>query len=314
MLPKDKPKFAAGKNLSREQPTQGQNDSFDAALDPSTSLLRLHPACPRRPPDWRWQLGLHLARCDNPLFSGWADDDVRAAADLAADLRRHPGDAGRLEVARRHPAGLEALTVWCRQPPLSRWEVEARLLAGEPREAIASKTGLSLEVLGWCENWFFDVRSRLPHEGYITHHAVRLHRVEGEPDLGVAWRHCGYFGGPAALDALLDDFRRHVPPGDPDPTAAYLRGDGRLASPARVWVLYQLAPVTPANASKWTWLSLLQHELADLRGAASREAEAWRVSSPGSEEADKLGHAGKQGDRSETRWRTPEARNTVNWE
>jgi hypothetical protein len=88
--------------------------------------------------------------------------------------------------------------------PTARWAVEARLLAGEPIEAIARKTALTPPAIVTFEALFFNVSDRLENRGYLIHFGVRLYSTPREPDPGMVWRLFGLLGGPVVLDALID--------------------------------------------------------------------------------------------------------------
>jgi hypothetical protein len=88
--------------------------------------------------------------------------------------------------------------------PTTRWAIEARLLAGEPIEAIASKTALTPRAVATFEALFFNVSDRRANAGYLIHIAVGLYPTPREPDLGLVWRLFGLLGCPVVLDALIN--------------------------------------------------------------------------------------------------------------
>ena len=88
--------------------------------------------------------------------------------------------------------------------PTTRWAVEARLLAGEPIEAIARKTALTPGSVATFEALFFNVSDKLENRGYLIHIAVGLYPRPKEPDTGLVWRLFGLLGGPVVMDALID--------------------------------------------------------------------------------------------------------------
>jgi hypothetical protein len=89
------------------------------------------------------------------------------------------------------------------QPPHLRWEIEARILAGETVEVIVQDTGLHADVIKWYELWFFDVRSRLDHRAYIMHQVIGWNALGAAPDVGTVWKHYAYRSGPCVLDAII---------------------------------------------------------------------------------------------------------------
>ncbi len=140
--------------------------------------------------------------------------------------------------------------------PTARWAVEARLLAGEPIEAIARKTALTPRAVATFEALFFNVADRLENRGYIIHIGVGLYTTPREPDPGLAWRLFGLLGGPVVLDALIDgDY------GSPDrPEDERALDELRL----KVAVALKLLPIDATTAPRLIrlYLRLRQAELA----------------------------------------------------
>src|SRR5690242_13239708 len=101
-----------------------------AAPAPGVRALAFHPNRPTRPVDWRW-------RRANELFEGaarprrWDDVYVRRARDYLAGLRRcrRRGDEERLAARLPDVHAARALHLGAQH---RRWEVQGRLLAGEP--------------------------------------------------------------------------------------------------------------------------------------------------------------------------------------
>jgi hypothetical protein len=173
----------------------------------------MHPASPRRRVDWRW-LRAH-ALVEAGVRPRKRDDaQVRRARNYVAALhRRGHRDARRLDARMADIA--EARDLSCGEPH-RRWEVQARLLADEPIEAIACKTLVDPATIGSYARLFFDVAGRLGNRGYIIHSAIKLHAMPKEPGDGVIWRLFGYFGGPVVVDALVGAgaFDGTTPPAD----------------------------------------------------------------------------------------------------
>ena len=138
----------------------------------------------------------------------------------------------------------------------TRWAVEARLLAGEPIEAIARKTALTPRAVATFEALFFNVSDKLENRGYLIHIAVGLYPTPREPDLGLVWRLFGLIGGPVVLDALIDgDY------GSPDrPEDERFLDELRL----KLAVAFKQLPVDATTAPRLIrlYLRLWQAELA----------------------------------------------------
>ena len=119
----------------------------------------------------------------------------------------------------------------------ARWELEARLLAGQPVRVVARRVGLSRGLVALYHDVFAACRDRLAATDWVRWAFVGPGPSVGfaPGDLGGVWRWVGYFGGPHALDlvaaATSAHARRHAYPAD------------ALAS-ARRFVLAAQVPVT----------------------------------------------------------------------
>jgi len=90
-----------------------------------------------------------------------------------------------------------------------RYEVEARILAGETDERIAERSGLEPGDVAAYEKVFFNVRDKLDRSTYIFHQvlgpAVQRGIYSREWDL--LWKLYGYMRGPAMLDFMISAFQ-----------------------------------------------------------------------------------------------------------
>ena len=124
-----------------------------------------------RPPDWRWQRAVTLARewrwptrRDDPL--------VRQAYQYlkwlrgASPRRSPPGRFRHIELAHRIRTGGPSSVC------LTSIAVEAGALAGHPPEPLAASFAMPLELLTIMEKLFFDVRDRLDDRDYIYAHEI----------------------------------------------------------------------------------------------------------------------------------------------
>jgi len=96
---------------------------------------------------------------------------------------------------------------------LRRWEVEARLLAGESFAAVAAKTALTPGAVEGYTRLFFDVLDGLGAVDWVVVNVLRFtpDRPIAEDDAETFLRLYAYFGGTHVLDALLGFYR------DPEP-------------------------------------------------------------------------------------------------
>jgi hypothetical protein len=209
--------------------------------------LELRPDGTFRPPDYRWRIAHRLA-ADEWVPDEWVDPWVLRAEELLTTPPSPRLDAPDLRAVDA------ARDLYERGPFWRKVEVEARLLAGEPAEAIATKSGLTAAAVAAYGALFYAVGDRLRHPAYIVHEAIGLHGAEA--DLGVQVRLLGYTGGVHVLDAVLDAVDRPGvrPDADVPAETRELRKLARLALGLRT------TPVTADNAIMWIRLHLLRQE------------------------------------------------------
>jgi hypothetical protein len=168
------------------------------------SWTDLLPGCPSRPLDWRWQRAVRLARGEDRRRR-WDDDWVARARRLLASPGRAGGAAGRDRRAGADPAvsGARGLRGG---PPRRRWELEARLLAGQADGEIAGRVGVEPDAVLAYERLYFDVREWLGCSDWIAFRAIGpgLYEESLAVDLEMIWKSWGFFCGPRVLDALIE--------------------------------------------------------------------------------------------------------------
>lgn len=152
-----------------------------------------------------------LSSAHEPAVSTGLEDELSGhhAAWLLAeesdrDLRRQPAGIPLEEGSR---LGAQILR---RQRLLQRWQVEARVLAGETSESIAEAVGLPPEAIVAFESCFWHVNDRLEATSWINRFAVRKQRREPlklPVDFGVVLRHFAFWDGSEALEELLKNRR-----------------------------------------------------------------------------------------------------------
>ena len=136
-------------------------------------------------------------------------------------------------------------------PESLRLEVEARLLARQPAEAIADRTGLTAAAVEAYAALFYAVADRLVHRGYIVHCVIGLHESADAHAAHV--RMMCYDGRSLVADAVFDALADPAPGGAAcSPEVAERRRLVRLALRLRA------EPVTSKNAPRWARLGLLQ--------------------------------------------------------
>jgi hypothetical protein len=155
----------------------------------------------------------------------------------------------------------------------TRWAVEARLLAGEPIEAIARRCGVPVEAVEVYEQLFFNVTDRLENTSYILFHAIGPATYEGFDldDSGAVLKWFAYMGGPRVLDFLLSggdtpcdplSTEGHATPPDEAVRSARLR---RMALAAKA------LPINQSTAMRLIRLHSFQEELLGTSSAGARE-------------------------------------------
>lgn len=125
-------------------------------------------------------------------------------------LRLRAGLGGR----RGEAAETEHAIALSEEQTIRRWEPEARLLAGQDDETIATACKVSPGAVAAYHHWFFDVRDRLQCSSAIGH-AVLAPAEEIEPAPAGFLKRQAYFSGPIILDAVLRWW--HHPPQVPAP-------------------------------------------------------------------------------------------------
>jgi hypothetical protein len=161
-----------------------------------------------RPVNWRWLRAAFLVDEGGPLSPGHDDGPVQEAMGYFRAWR-----GCRAEEELQRLAGEMPDLYGAHQLHLARsfrtWEAQARLLTEEPFETIASKCGSHPRGIETFHDTFFHVRDRRHIEGYILFQVIgpKAHSGLTEADVDVILMMNAYFGGPAALDAVIDCIR-----------------------------------------------------------------------------------------------------------
>lgn len=222
---------------------------------------------PRRPPDWRWQRAGELVEGAR-IARGRDDDGVRQASKFRRLLARCHTDEDRLVALDSCPALYEAHSLYAAEDdaPEPRWELEARLLAREPFESIASKMGLTIEVIEAYERFFFDVLTRLSAPSLIVHTVIGRAVQTGlaERDYDCLWKLLGYFAGPLVLDSCVYKFAQSQQIQTPDGVRAFWKDftKDQLANKAGVAALTMPVNWQTREQILTLYVQLLQMEVA----------------------------------------------------
>ena len=207
---------------------------------------------PSRPPCWRWLLageileGLHADMDDS-------DGDLQAlVAFRAAMAAGQENDNQALDAAYK---------VFTEDGP-QRWELEARLLAGQTDAMIAERCGLTEESVTWYESIYFSIRGSLGAWGYIRQHVIGAGIDCGfrNDELRAFWAWLTFSGQPLAIELLIDTFHRVRRPGESPTLSVYLRPDANVAPRLQAFVASAVLPHFGPADKAWTEIKLLQLE------------------------------------------------------
>jgi hypothetical protein len=209
------------------------------------------PANPFRPPDWRWR-----GASQPPMKRsrrGCRDDDwVVRCRRFQAKLEKAGGDVHQARLARAHKDVLAAYLL--RQgEPRRRWEVEARVLAGQTDEEIGDRVGVDGTVIQAYEAMFFAVRTRLRCCDWVMACVIGPKLWEGFDvgDVETVWKVVAYQCGPVVFDSLIENVREDGrPPADPE-----------LAEQLEILVAVTAMPAIPKNAAAILRLDALVREI-----------------------------------------------------
>jgi hypothetical protein len=185
-------------------------------------------ANPRRPVDWRWQLAGELIERGGRISRSRRDDELKVCRHFRGQLARCQQEVDYLQVMYAEPDMWEAWSLYADSDEKEiRWELEARLLAREPVEDIATKLAISVETAQLFESCFFNVQDRLDSPSYITQIVIgrSIHAGLNERHYDLLWKMYGYWAGSHVLDALIYRFNNPTRPENPEGTTAFWEDD-----------------------------------------------------------------------------------------
>lgn len=223
------------------------------AAPPRPAFLSLHPRCPYRPADWRYQRARLIAD-GAALPSRRLDDPPTFEAYrflTALNLCRDEGD--RETLARRMPDLAQAHELYTSEPPQRRWAVEARLLAREPFEAIASKSGITAGAVAEFERTYFAVLENMDkcRTDWLMSTAIGLPSRPGPAgqEDGTAWRLLGFLGGSHVVDSLVEPLPAPGRPGTPGQVRAFLHRNAEGLLRRKLMTAVMTLPVGQADSA-----------------------------------------------------------------
>ena len=88
-----------------------------------------------------------------------------------------------------------------------KWEVEARLIAGQTDQEIAHRLSTSTDVVRFYEAWFYNIRDRLDNHSYIFQRLIYpiVEVVDGKPSREAVWKFFAFCGGSGIIDEVIYD-------------------------------------------------------------------------------------------------------------
>jgi hypothetical protein len=232
------------------------------------------PYAIRQDPALRWRRVEHLVGHRRRPFYG-RDDPATWLAWRFRRLLGHCHTKVRREcLARWFPALDEAYRFHTAVEPFKRWELEARLLAGETDGVIAARCGMTVGGVQAYHDRFYAVRSCLPAAAYVL--TVLLGGkscVSVEPDdHETLLKSIAYQFGGRELDRVLRYLR------DPPTVPESLDGldldtlkDLHARLRTRIVVLLETTPPSAVSPATWMWL---QQRCDKATGAAQSNGEA----------------------------------------
>ena len=206
-------------------------------------------------PCWRWLRCCYLLDYGRqPLRQD--DDATRQAWLFRRALQGCCSDADHEQLAQDFPELFAAHAVYTGEP-LKRWELEARLLGGDPDVSIAARCDLSAEAVAAYHATFYEVRPHLKADSYVVNVLIgpKAHYGLTIKDHEQLLKLFGYGLGGPGVDAVLDFITN--PPTMPArlddldlPTLKRLCRRLRI----KVMVLLLTTPAKAARPETWKWL------------------------------------------------------------
>jgi hypothetical protein len=100
----------------------------------------------------------------------------------------------------------EACEIYQSDSP-ARWELEARILAGEQYAAIAEKLDTRIAIVKAFQNVFFNVKAKLKCRDYIHNVVIGTFLPWDPTRVRDLWCYFAFSAGPEMVDFLVSDFR-----------------------------------------------------------------------------------------------------------
>jgi len=163
------------------------------------------PHDPFVPLSWRWQRACSLAQRRRVAWYAEDDDFVRLAVSFLRSCDR-PSNPRQRRQNQHHVAVAKAHEIHIGGPSKLRLVLEARLLASQPIEAIACRTGLAVDAIKAYERLFFAVDDFRAHPDYLAAHTIgfRRRRAAVQGDREALAMVMAFAAGADAIDGVLE--------------------------------------------------------------------------------------------------------------
>ena len=150
---------------------------------------------------------------------------------------------------------------------LTRYELQARILANQPTEEIASRVNLPTDTVTGFESAEFDVRSQLMHPSVVLHRIISVPADEewSASDLARFWMWAGFTYGAIALDLIVPPFRSLSPELRSLGLRAYLLPNCDVPEEFRMVVAGKLTPIAATASAEGQRLIKSVHRVYERR-------------------------------------------------
>lgn len=220
------------------------------------SLERRARFDPFRPLHWRWDLAQQVARGE---IAKPGPMTLRLKSVVGYLRRRAAGQRLEKEEDSRITAALE---LYESDTPF-RWELEARILAGESDEEISQKMGVPAETTATFEWLFFAVRHCRRATGFLLGAAVKYAHFRGfrDHELREFWAWAAMAGRSQIVDLLVRQFHAARREDEPPDLIVYLR---RGACDLMLQTFIALQVVPPEADARWCFNLSVKLQLAEV--------------------------------------------------
>ncbi|GIV44675.1 MAG: hypothetical protein KatS3mg035_1798 [Bacteroidia bacterium] len=163
---------------------------------------------PNRPPNWRWERARWFFENNKVASPKKEDPFVVIARKFQAKLYKTQTEAARQRLAKKFPGIFWSYHIYSDETSVTKYQIEARLLAGDNPERISKRCFISSpDIVRWYECLFFNVSDALDSHDYLCGIVVGRSIYSGikEKDFDVLWKLYGIAsrGRPEILDDLL---------------------------------------------------------------------------------------------------------------